>query len=247
MSLKTLRRALWLRLQEIRGRELAHFAPHGVPVSVPRGVDDALTYMLAKGRPYEDEEAGMVKAHLQPGTPVIELGGCLGVVSALVRSRIGAEAPHIVVEANARLIPTLTGNATQGAAEGRAQVINAAVDYSGAQTIAFETGENAHVGRIGGNGGTRVEVPTVTLADLAERLGSDRFALICDIEGAELALFEHERADVLARIELLVLETHPKFYDRGAQRKAELMARLAELGLHVVEEKNDVLCLKPGS
>lgn len=244
MSLKSLRRAVWLRLQAAKGRDLEHFAPHGVPVEVPAGVDDALTYMLAKGRPYEDEEARMVKNHLAPNTSVIELGGCLGVVSALVRSRIGPDAPHIIVEANARLLPTLTRNATRGAAPGATHVVNAAVDYSGAESVTFEMGENAHVGRIGGKGATRVTVPTVTLAQLADQLGADRFALVCDIEGAELALFDRESPDLLRRIDLLVLETHPKFYDGGTARQTQLQARLEELGLHIVSQDRDVWCLK---
>lgn len=252
MSVKQMRRVAWLRLQEMLGRDLEHFAPHGIPVTVPKGLDDALSYNLAKGRPYEDEEAQMVRRHLTPGTHVIELGGCLGIVSALIRNRIGPDATHVVVEANPGLIPVLTRNATHGNTAAKTRVMNVALDYSGRDTVSFDLGHNAHVGRVGGTGndrgkGTmRITAPATTLAALAGHLPPGPFALICDVEGAELDLFAHEQADVLARISLMVLETHPKFYDGGIARQKQLLDRLAELGFVVAEERNDVLCLTRG-
>lgn len=253
MSIKQMRRTAWLRLQEMLGRDLENFAPHGIPVEVPRGLDSALSYNLAKGRPYEDEEAQMVRRHLTPGTHVIELGGCLGIVSALIRDRIGPDATHIVVEANPSLIPALTRNATCGATHGdtaaQTRVMNVALDYSGRDTVSFDLGQNAHVGRVGGVGGdrdkgtTQITAPTTTLAALADHMPPGPFALICDVEGAELDLFTQEREDVLARISVMVLETHPKVYDGGTQRQKQLLERLALLGFVVVEDRNDVFCL----
>lgn len=242
MSFKHYRRRQYLKLRKKLGHSNEDFAPHGVPVHIPEGSDLAITYLLAKGRPYEAEEAGMVRDFLTPGMNVIELGGCFGVVSALIRKTIGPEARHIVVEANPALIDTLTRNAVQGAAPGRTEVLNAAVDYSGAGSVTFSIGPNAHMGRLGG-GGQAITVPALRLSELAAKLPDGPYALVCDIEGAERDLFAAER-DTLERVDVLVLETHPDAYPR---RKADLDAMLAILtgaGLAQVRAEDDVVCFR---
>lgn len=242
MSFKKFKRRQYLKLRKRLGHSNEDFAPHGVPVHIPEGSDLAITYLLAKGRAYEAEEAGMVRDFLAPGMNVIELGGCFGVVSALVRKTIGPDARHIIVEANPALIGTLTRNATSGAAPGRTEVLNAAVDYSGAPSVTFSIGPNAHMGRLGA-GGQTVTVPALRLSDLAARLPEGPYALVCDIEGAELGLFAAE-AGALDRVDLVILETHPDAYPR---RKADLDAMLgllADAGLARVRAEEDVVCFR---
>ena len=64
------------------------FSPHGVPIRVPKDGDLAIRYLLARGRPYEAPEADMVRKYLSIVMTVIELGGCYGIVSALIRKQI---------------------------------------------------------------------------------------------------------------------------------------------------------------
>lgn len=242
MSFKKFQRRQYLKLRKRLGRSNEDFAPHGVPVHIPEGSDLAITYLLAKGRPYEAEEAGMVRDYLLPGTNVIELGGCFGVVSALVRKTIGPEARHVIVEANPSLIDPLTRNAGQGAAPGQTDVLNAAVDYSGAASVTFSIGPNAHMSRLGA-GARTVTVPAVRLVDLVARLPAGPYALVCDIEGAELGLFAAE-ADALDRIGLLVLETHPDAYPRGKEDLDAMLTTLAAAGLVQVRAEADVVCFR---
>ena len=42
----------------------------------------------------------MVRKYLSIVMTVIELGGCYGIVSALIRKQIGPDAKHIIVEAD---------------------------------------------------------------------------------------------------------------------------------------------------
>jgi len=46
----------------------------------------------------------------QGGAAVLELGGCLGVLSCTINKRLGDPTKHVVLEANPALIPYLRGN-----------------------------------------------------------------------------------------------------------------------------------------
>jgi FkbM family methyltransferase len=235
------RRRAYLALRAATGSLPRSFAPHGVPVVIPRDADVEIRYLLARGRPYEQAEAELIRSHLAPGSNVIELGGCMGVVSALVRHRIGPDAHHIVVEASPALAAICGPNATRGVAEGATEMVVAAVDYSGAETVTFSQGHNAHVGHVAGPGEGGVTVPAVTLSALAERLPAGPFALICDIEGAELALFAAERP-LLECISLIVLETHPGVYPRGEADLATLIAGIEAAGFTLQRQIGQVVC-----
>lgn len=233
-------RRLWLAGARALGRDVERFAPHGIEVRLPRGLDPELAYKLARGRPYEAAEAGLIARHLPAGVQVIELGGCLGVISALIRSRIGPAPRHLVVEANPKLLAACRANAERGAAPGAAEVIHAAIDYSGAPTVTFAFGHNAHVGAVGGAGAGGVAVPALRLADLVARLDPGPWWLVCDIEGAELAMLARDGA-ALAGAGGVVIETHPDRYPQGAADLAALRERLAALGFVERAAIEDVL------
>lgn len=237
------KRRLYLAVQRWLGNEKLTFAPHGIDVSVPPDADLKIRYDLARGRPYEGSEAAMIIAHLPKSMPVIELGGCLGIISALIRRQIGPDATHIVVEANAELAEFCRPNAMIGAADGATQIVVAAVDYSGAPSVSFATGRMAHSGRVS-EGGT-MSVPTTTLAKLAAALPDGPFALICDIEGAEMPLVLHETA-LLARVAVFVLETHPKLYHGGKADMEALIAAVEKTGLRCVAQARNVYAFTRG-
>ncbi|MBV1863256.1 MAG: FkbM family methyltransferase [Rhodobacteraceae bacterium] len=240
--MKKLRRKFYLWLQKRQGREAEQFTVHGVQVHIPVTADFNIRYLLARGRPYEAPEARLIKAHLPRGSDVIELGGCMGVISAVIRDRVGPEARHIVVEADAGLAQICMVNAEAGAEAGKTQVVVAAVDYSGAKTVSFASGKNAHVGHLAAEGEDGAAVPTTTLSALAAQIGEGPFSVVCDIEGAEIAMFENEAA-LMDRVQVIILETHPKFYDGGAEAEAKLLALLESYGMTLVARDDNVVCL----
>lgn len=240
--MKKLRRRFYLWRKERRDGATEDFSPHGVPVHVPATADISLRYLLTRGRDYEREEAAMVRDFLAPGMNVIELGGCMGIISALIRDRIGPEAKHVVVEANPGLVAICEANAARAAAPGATELVQPVVDYSGRDEVTFAFGETAHSGYVGAAGADGVAVRTITLAALAARVPDGPFALICDIEGAELDLFEREDPKVLGRISVLVLETHPKVYRGGAAEAEKLAARIEAGGLHLRHRDGQVMC-----
>jgi FkbM family methyltransferase len=242
--MKKLKRYLYLKVRSLLSKSNEHFAPHGIPIYIPTSSDLAIRYLLAKGRPYEEPEADMVKSYLAPNTNVIELGGCLGVISALIRKQIGPQAKHIIVEANPNLAAVCLLNAKQDSEVGATEVVVAAIDYSGADSVQFAVGNNAHVGHVSGLNEEGFTTPTVTLSKLAQRMPEGPFALICDIEGAEVQLFEKEQ-HIISRLSLLVLETHSDVYSDGKATQNEMLDQIKAAGLEEIVRSEAVICFQP--
>jgi len=76
---------------------------HGVPVHVPKGIPWDIYKQLLRGQ-YEKAEQQLIAKHLNPQVPVLELGGSIGVVSAYIGFILEPPTPHIIVEANPKLI-----------------------------------------------------------------------------------------------------------------------------------------------
>ena len=238
--MKKLNRKFYLWLQKMLGRATETYAPHGVDVHVPASSDLAIRYLLAKGRPYEEPEADMVRRFLTKDTNVIELGGCFGIISALIRNQIGRDAHHIIAELNPDLADICRQNAGRNAASDVSEVVEAAVDYSGQKTVNFARGHNAHVGRVANKDEAGITVPTTTLSKIADKLPDGPFALVCDIEGAEIALFEAEAA-LMPRISSIILETHPGFYPNGDNDLEKLLTQIKSYGFQQLENRENVV------
>ena len=236
--MRKLKRTILLALRRIVSGDT--FTVHGMKLRVPTSVDPEIRYLLARSRPYEEQEAKFVSTHLKEGTHVVELGGSIGVVSSLVRRSIGPAARHIIVEANANLVKVCGHNATIGADTGAIEVIYGAIDNSGADQVFFDAGHNAHTGRVSRSG---VAVPATTLTRVSAGLPTGKAALICDIEGAELQMIRSE-PDALLQFDLLILETHPDAYDKGHADLDAMMGLLKDAGLHFVEQSEDVVVLR---
>ena len=86
-----------------------------------------------------------------------------------------------------------------------------------------------------------MRVRTTTLSKLALSIPQGPFALICDIEGAELQLFEKED-EVLSRLSVIILETHPSLYPNGLVDEHKILEKIENLGLQEIERDKNVVC-----
>src|SRR5947209_8143485 len=59
---------------------------------------------------HETGEIALARRYVVGGLPVVELGGGIGVVSCIVNRQLTRPTDHVVVEANADLVPTLEVN-----------------------------------------------------------------------------------------------------------------------------------------
>jgi FkbM family methyltransferase len=235
------------RKRRVRAHLRAHgpvFNFHGLSVRVPEGVDIALANALIKSK-YEREEAAFVRAYLPSSVPVIELGGSIGVVAALIGDRLEHGIPHLIVEANPNLCGICLENASQRGARTATEVLNAALSYEGPE-VSFTVSGNEHISRLSSirkpiKGGRTITVASVTLAELHAGLGApEGYSLVCDIEGGETAMVEHD-AETLAKAGLILLETHPAYYAGGEGEAAELCARILALGFYETARDGNVL------
>lgn len=217
------------------------FSPHGVPIRIPKNGDLAIRYLLARGRPYEAPEADMVRKYLSIDMNVIELGGCYGVISALIRKQIGPDARHIIVEADPSLAKICASNANLENTKNTAEVVVAAVDYSGSKNINFSTGQNVHGGHVANDNEAGFSVPTTTLAKQVLKLPQTEYILVCDIEGAELGLSHHDKK-ALSKAYLVILETHPKIYPRKNLDYLQIQKNIESAGLVEIEKSGAVVC-----
>ena len=242
--MKQQRRAAMLWLMARFGVATEVFYPHGVEVHLPKGSDLTLRYNLARKRPYEFGESLLIRKYLQRGNHVIELGGCVGVISALIRDTIGPDARHIIVEAQKALLEVCMANATRAAAPGATSVIHGAVDYSGVLFVRFVSGHNAHVGHVAQPGEDGAGVPVITLSSLMQDFPqSGEKVLICDIEGAELALCKAEMTK-LDQFSTIIMERHPDIYEGGLTDYETIETDLAAAGFVPVETIDQVTCFR---
>lgn len=232
----------FMRWRRVRRHVSLHgwtFDFYGISVTLPEMDTPGCASALLQGK-YEAEEAKLIAAHLPPDRPVIELGGSMGVVSALIASRLAETVAHTIVEANPALLEVCARNAGV-ARRPLAKVQHAAVAYGG-PVARFSVGGNVHANHLARAGDTAsvIEVKAVTLEALWQDIGApDGFTLICDIEGAEAQMVASDSA-VLAHAGMVIMEMHPAVYQGAAATEAEIMATLQASGLHLRHRLVDV-------
>jgi FkbM family methyltransferase len=188
---------------------------------------------------YEREELEAVKRFLEPGLPVIELGGSLGVVSCVINKRLDHPDRHVVIEADPDIVPKLTVNRELNAC--KFEILNRALAYD-SEEVAFVTSHDTRGGGIYVTGTKHVTVKTVTLDQLARDRGFGCFTLVCDIEGSEVDMVERERELLGSAVDTLILETHPKV--TGAARTAAMLNDLKSLGFETLNEESGTFVFK---
>jgi FkbM family methyltransferase len=187
---------------------------------------------------YESRELNMVRRFIQPDDAVIELGGCLGVVSCVTNKRLRDATRHLVVEANPQAVAALQRNRDLNQAG--FTIENCAVE-SETQASFNVNPSNITGGNLNHPTGTAspvaLKIPVKTLARLHREHGPFN-VLICDIEGSELAVFE-QAADLFSSYRLVIVELHDWLIggDRGVRRCQEI---LEKAGLKRVADERGV-------
>ncbi len=202
--------------------------------TVPSNVID----LLLSDR-YEEPEREALKKFLDPDVPVVELGACIGVVSCITNRRLRNPEKHVVVEANSALLPLLEGNRTRN--ECRFEIVHAALSH-GSESIIFNVNDNILASSLRGENQKAMVVSTVTLERLLDDHGFERATLICDIEGAELQLVEHELKTLGERIVTIIMELHDRLV--GEEPTQRMLAKLEAAGFETVSKDSDVVVLK---
>lgn len=155
---------------------------------------------------YEKPERILVKRHVEPSLPAIELGGSIGAVACVTSRLLEDPRQHLVVEANPDLIEALDQNRSMNNCE--FSVLHAALAYHHG-SVEFFQHERFVGGSVQRKTGRSVQVNAVTLSDLLKTTGFSKINLIADIEGAELELIHNEPRVLQEHVAIAIIEVHP--------------------------------------
>jgi|HubBroStandDraft_3_1064219.scaffolds.fasta_scaffold66591_1 FkbM family methyltransferase len=187
---------------------------------------------------YEQPERSAALRYIRPEWPVVELGGCFGVVACVTNKLLRNPEAHVVVEANPLVIPLLISNRNINHCSFK--IVNRALAYD-ADTVTFCPERDFWGNSLYHNGGQPpVTVPATQLGQILREEGFEKFSLICDIEGQEYELVMRE-LDALGKAELIILEVHPHVI-REEQIHA-LMSKLAARGFKTIDRSAQVIVL----
>ncbi len=216
----------------------------GVPIDPhhPHLTPTQVGYWWLLGASYEEPEITLSATWLPPDLPVVELGGCLGVVACRVNAGRTDPHAHVVVEADTRLVAEIERlRDSEGAAF---TVRGGALAYGGPTTELRRTAQSLMGSSVYAINETAdddvLTVPTVGLATLLDEQGWARAAVICDIEGAEHDLLANEGDVLAARVPWLVMELHEVL----GRTIDDALARLAALGFEPLERKLNTVALR---
>jgi FkbM family methyltransferase len=200
--------------------------------------NSAMKLELLTGR-YEQPERDAVRRYIRPEWQVVELGGCIGVVSCITNKLLNHPELHVVVEANPLSIRFLENNAA--ANQCSFKVLNRALAY-GKDAVTFIPTTDFWGNSIDQTGGrdAAVTVPATSLAQVLREERFETFALICDIEGYEYDLVTHEE-EALKKAALIILELHP--HRLGEDKVRSLLSKLTQLGFTTLDRSGSVVVL----
>src|SRR5262249_17628860 len=183
---------------------------------------------------YERAERDILKAYLDRSRPVVELGGSVGVVACLTNKLLRNPREHVVVEANPDLIGVLTGNRDRNGCA--FSVVNRAIAY-GDESTTFYGDERDFLGSsVQVKTERAIQVAATTLERIIDDYGFDTCSLVCDIEGGEMELVNHERQVLQRHVAMIIVEIHG--WRVGWDRGAETMRTLEQIGFRCLHEKD---------
>jgi len=239
MSLWTkTRNALVLSVRSVF-RDATRFDFHGREVVVPRSIPNDVKFAVLRGK-YEAAEVTVVRRYLNPGDCVIELGGSLGLVSAVVRSCIGPDALHLVVEANPAVLDTLARNA--GLSDRTVVIGGIIAPDEGSPTAQFYADNNTLAGSAFRDDGPHAAaaVERITIRDVIDTFGIDEFTIVCDIEGAELDVVRELEDNGGFGCSTIIAEVHPDILARRGVGIDAFLDLVAKVGFEPIDRIGDV-------
>jgi FkbM family methyltransferase len=177
---------------------------------------------------HEKPERTAIKQFLDPRLPVVELGACLGVVSCLTNKRLQDPQKHVVVEANPDLLQLLEENRARNSSG--FTILHRVLAY-GNDSVRFYVDDSIICSSLSMVSGRAITVQTITLKEILDSFAFRRCTLICDIEGAEVHLFEHEADVIRDRVDLLIIEVHETLL--GKKPVDAMLAKLKQMGFTI--------------
>lgn len=159
---------------------------------------------------YESQELQLVTKHISGKNVVLELGGCLGVISLQINSVLEDDfkCKHIVVEANPELISCL--NSTKQLNNSKFTVEHCLVSKKKRQFFIYNkvVAGSAHRKDDIEKGKKAVNVNSVSVNSLGKKYNLIFDTVVIDIEGGELQFFVEHQKYLKTHVKLIIVELH---------------------------------------
>ncbi|GAA4848511.1 FkbM family methyltransferase [Algivirga pacifica] len=171
---------------------------------------------------YEKEERFYLKRYLPKDASVLELGGCIGVVSCTASKLLDDSRRHVVVEANPALIPWLKQNRDRNN-------LHFSIEHcliSESPLNDFYVNPSIVSSSNKKKVGEKIQVKGKTIQELEQHYQIQFDTLLMDIEGAEIHFLENNKS-FLEQINLIMFEIHNFdgiMTDEEAKRCEELLS-----------------------
>jgi FkbM family methyltransferase len=195
------------------------FRADGCIFTVPKDVTSLRYRSCFMNGSYESDERELIRKWIQPSDSVIELGACLGVVSCVTNRLLSDKSKHVVVEANPFCIAAIYRNRNLNGAG--FLIEHCAVGNQSEVTFYLHP-----VYIVGGSSQRKTDQPVRLPAKSLRQLENERgpfTALIIDIEGSELEVFESSK-DILRRFRIVIAELHDwAIGDAGVERCRQIL------------------------
>lgn len=182
---------------------------------------------------YESSEVRFVRKYLKGNLDIVELGSSIGVLSVQLGKSKGNK-KMINVEASPKLIPILNNNLLKNEIQNYS-ICNCAIGKEN-EKLWFEYGEKNTGGKItekkSGNG---EYLSTKSLKSILVENNISEYMLVCDIEGAELALIKNEPKS-FSKCKVVIMEAHSTSYEGKNYSPEDIKQELINLGFSLLEE-----------
>jgi len=188
-----------------------------------------------KFRNHEVEERYLITKYLQKDDIVLELGGCIGVVSCLINNILEQKENQVVVEPNPRMLEFLMFNKKLN--NSKFSIIDKIISNNSKNDffIYDEYMSSSSKKRNQRNLISKIKIEGVKIKDL-EKLYNLKFnTLIMDIEGGEIDIV---KSFDLNSFKKLIIEYHHKILSEND--RIQYLKQLEKFKFKLVERKGDV-------
>lgn len=190
---------------------------------------------------YESDERKLIK-NIPESANVLELGGCLGVISCLINKRLSNPSSHIVLEPNRSLIEVLQHNALNNKCS--FQTFHGVLGNKNDKVLFAESPNNIVRSQLNSRRMHRkwknYEVDSVTILQLETLFGVKFDTLVIDAEGAEFFIFDEVLFvdECVNKFQTLMVEFH-KQYEKVIRIVEEMKKRGYKIKGNITEQAPD--------
>lgn len=177
--------------------------------------DAEMGYRIENGI-YEKDEIYLVNKMDIKDSTVLELGGCLGVLSTILNKKLAKPQNHIVIEPNPELIDTITYNKLHNNC--KFKIENCVISKNGLHTT-FTCYDKAVAGSAHRRDNfeknpRKYEIKNKTLDDYDHKFD----VIVMDIEGGELQFLYENHEYIKKNTKYIMLEIHERLMFKNFER-----------------------------